>query len=734
MSATSEAARASADRPAGPSGRSVVWHLFVYAAAVALPILLVVGYLLWQVARAEQRNLDGSVRAVAQTMASDLDGDIETIQAMLVTLAASPALGPVGDLAAFARQAQAVSALPGVTIVLRAPDGRVLLDGAGAAPAESGLLDVHRQVLEARAPAVSNLKTGFGPLRHAALVVAPALEGERVTALVEAVMPVELVLRVLQRNLPAHFWAASFVDGSGVLVTRTRNPQGSTGVPATPDLLRALEKGNGTWVGPSHEGNKLLGGFALSRRTGWHAAVGVEHDVLIAPLRRLLAVMGGVTVLAAALSLVMALGFGRSVAGPILDLAQLAGPIRKPGEAAWHGAGRLREVNVVGEALSRATAELADRNAALIRSEETLQVGMEVAGFGVIELDYVADTALPDARAARMFGLAPDSVVPRAELHARIHPEDAPGLLAQLGELLGPDGAGFLGAEYRVTLPDGSVRWIMGRHKVSYATGPDGARRAAQGLLAVQDVTERKRAEEQVVAGYGQIQAIYDAAPIGLCVLDRDGRFLRINRRLAEYNGIPAHLHIGRNVREIVPGLAAQASELKARVFETGEPIFGIELVGETAAAPGVQRVFLENMQPLHDSQGRIYGVSLVVEEVTERRAAEAALAAAAERFRATAEAVPGLMWVGAADGGTILVNAGFSDYAGAAAEQLTADGWMEAIHPDDLEAAEAVRRETVERGQPSQTQCRFRRHDGEWRWHLVRSAPQKAGSGVVTQ
>ena len=55
-----------------------------------------------------------------------------------------------------------------------------------------------------------------------------------------------------------------------------------------------------------------------------------------------------------------------------------------------------------------------------------------------------------------------------------------------------------------------------------------------------------------------ELEAIYRSAPVGLCVLDRDLRFVRINERLAAMNGLPAEAHIGRTVREIVPDIADQ--------------------------------------------------------------------------------------------------------------------------------------------------------------------------------
>jgi PAS domain S-box-containing protein len=120
-----------------------------------------------------------------------------------------------------------------------------------------------------------------------------------------------------------------------------------------------------------------------------------------------------------------------------------------------------------------------------------------------------------------------------------------------------------------------------------------------------------------------EIEMIYRTAPVGLCLLDRDLRFVRINDRLAEINGLPAAAHIGRTVREILPSLADEVEPLMRRVLRTGEPLHDLELVGETAAQPGVKRIWLESWAPLVGRDGQVLGINIMAEEVTQRRNGE---------------------------------------------------------------------------------------------------------------
>ncbi|MBI2223201.1 MAG: PAS domain-containing sensor histidine kinase [Acidobacteria bacterium] len=146
-------------------------------------------------------------------------------------------------------------------------------------------------------------------------------------------------------------------------------------------------------------------------------------------------------------------------------------------------------------------------------------------------------------------------------------------------------------------------------------------RRAEQ---AVRESEARARAiSESARRGEAEIASIYDSAPIGLCIFDRQGRFLRINKRLAEMNGPPPEAHIGRTFREVVPDIADQAEQLLRRVLETGEPAMNVEIRGELPSQPGIVRTWSEHWFPVRDETGAIVGVNVAVEEVTERKRVE---------------------------------------------------------------------------------------------------------------
>lgn len=134
-----------------------------------------------------------------------------------------------------------------------------------------------------------------------------------------------------------------------------------------------------------------------------------------------------------------------------------------------------------------------------------------------------------------------------------------------------------------------------------------------------------------------ELAVLYRAVPMGFCVLDTDLRYVRVNDRLAEMNGLPAEAHLGKAPRDIVPDAAAEAERLLRQVLETGRPIKGIEMRSGTATAPEVERDWVSHYWPLKDEKGQAFGLAVIVEEQTERKRLEASLQRE-EEFRTLAE------------------------------------------------------------------------------------------------
>ncbi|MDV6032019.1 MAG: PAS domain-containing protein [Phycisphaera sp. RhM] len=144
------------------------------------------------------------------------------------------------------------------------------------------------------------------------------------------------------------------------------------------------------------------------------------------------------------------------------------------------------------------------------------------------------------------------------------------------------------------------------------------------------DITEQKRieaklgeSEKLVREKLSELEHLYRTTPIGLCMMDTDLRYRRINDYLAEINGRPVEAHLGRPLREVLPDIADSIEPLYREVIETGRAKRSIEVERPPVDGHGQSSFFLASYHPLKDDTGRVRGVSTVVKDVSERRRAE---------------------------------------------------------------------------------------------------------------
>ncbi|MGL4617808.1 MAG: PAS domain S-box protein, partial [Chroococcidiopsis sp.] len=130
-----------------------------------------------------------------------------------------------------------------------------------------------------------------------------------------------------------------------------------------------------------------------------------------------------------------------------------------------------------------------------------------------------------------------------------------------------------------------------------------------------------------------ELESIYTTAPIGLCFIDSDLRFVRINQYLADLNGLPISAHIGRTLREILPEQADELEPLYRQAIASGEPRLNLEFHGINRAQPEVERDWIVSLNPLKQADGQVLGINVMVQEVTERQRLEQGLREANQRI-----------------------------------------------------------------------------------------------------
>ncbi|HEX2465114.1 MAG TPA: MASE1 domain-containing protein, partial [Thermoanaerobaculia bacterium] len=212
-----------------------------------------------------------------------------------------------------------------------------------------------------------------------------------------------------------------------------------------------------------------------------------------------------------------------------------------------------------------------------------------------------------------------------------------PGTVAALGALAGVALAGTVAGHGPFAQFDLNTSLLL----VQLFTGTI----AVMNLVLASLVGERSRAsvalrrnERELSSQLHEIEDLYRTAPVGLCLLDQDLRYVRINSCLAEINGLPVSAHLGCTVRDVVPDLADRAETFMREVLATGRPVLDHEIESRDEIRPGVKRSWLESYYPVRGVDGMVDGVSCVVQDITALKEAET-LARAERRLELEAQA-----------------------------------------------------------------------------------------------
>jgi PAS domain S-box-containing protein len=117
-----------------------------------------------------------------------------------------------------------------------------------------------------------------------------------------------------------------------------------------------------------------------------------------------------------------------------------------------------------------------------------------------------------------------------------------------------------------------------------------------------------------------ELSMLYESVPVGLALVDSQGRFLRANSRMAAVDGEAVEHHLGRTLREISPEFADVVEPLLIRAQASGRPAHSREVRLPSVSDPEALGSVVLSVHPVHDLDGSLPAFGLVAQDVTERR------------------------------------------------------------------------------------------------------------------
>jgi PAS domain S-box-containing protein len=305
-----------------------------------------------------------------------------------------------------------------------------------------------------------------------------------------------------------------------------------------------------------------------------------------------------------------------------------------------------------------------------------------------------------------------------------VHPDDLPRVTAEITHSF-KTGTPF-DSELRYRRADGVHRWFQARSLPFH--GADGE--VAGWYFLLTDIEDRKRIEEELRSSEGKLRRVIDTIPsLSWCNLP-DGPNEFLSKGWHEYTGLsPEEAHgwgwTAAFHADDLPPLMKRWQEL----LISGEPG---EIEARIRRHDGVYRWFLVRVAPFRDDNGAIlrwYGTSTDIED---RKRAEEAVLASERNLNLIINTMPVLAWTASPNGHADFFNQRWLDYTGLTQSDAHVWGWANAFHPDDLVRVIDDWRSHILSGEPGEIEARLRRHDGIYRWFLLRENPLRDESGAV--
>ena len=349
-----------------------------------------------------------------------------------------------------------------------------------------------------------------------------------------------------------------------------------------------------------------------------------------------------------------------------------------------------------------------EAQADLAANEAKLAEAQQIARMGSWEWEIASDRVTWSDELYRIYGVtAADEPGSYGSYLDKVHPDDR----ARVGRVIetAVTERRPWSLDYRIVRPDSELRMIHARGEV--VVDENGRPSVVHGTC--QDVTESHRVEDQLRAAEQLFRRAFDDAPIGMALIDLDGRWLRLNRSLCQM--------LGRTEQQLRTTELNELSHPEDRRLD--RPLIKELLAGRRRSfaiekrylrADGTMVHALVHISLMHgDGERPLYFLCQLV-DITERRRAEAERRASEERLQAIIDNSPALIIVKDLQHRYLLVNRRWEELFGVRADQAvgrTAEETLPASRrPDHLDIDDRV----AENGEPYEAMMVIPEPDGE--------------------
>ena len=368
---------------------------------------------------------------------------------------------------------------------------------------------------------------------------------------------------------------------------------------------------------------------------------------------------------------------------------------------------------------ARMKVQESDRRMRLIIAEAPISIGIFKGP------DYVVEIA--NNRALELWGRTEEQVMNKPILE--VMPELIPqGIKALLDDVY-LNGRPFSATELPVQL---MRRGQMETAYVNFSYQPlyvgEGQ---IDGIMAVGvEVTDQVLAHKKIEANEEKLSIVIEASELGMWEIDLRTRAITSSPRFREILGLSDNetLTLDDTRRQLHPDDVDRREESYRRAYETGI----LEFTGRIYWPDGSLHWVQSKGKVFFDVQNLPYYLVGTIRDFTDEKMQQEVLLKNEEKFRLLADSMPQHIWTSDTEGNLNYFNQSVFSYSGLTPEDISRDGWIQIVHPDDRDENIREWMKSITNGTDFNFEHRFRRHDGEYRWQLSRAIPQRDAAGNI--
>jgi PAS domain S-box-containing protein len=253
------------------------------------------------------------------------------------------------------------------------------------------------------------------------------------------------------------------------------------------------------------------------------------------------------------------------------------------------------------------------------------------------------------------------------------------------------------------------------------------------GLVGIsRDVTEQKRAEQQVLESESRMRRLFDNTPANITIFEgAEHRCVYVNQSQKRF--MEERACLGLTAQE---GFAEFASDDAIKrlnqAFQNGEALITPRV--ESASTRAGRHVFHETIQPWLHEDGSVAGVMVMAFNITEEVGLRRQVEESEARFRALADNIAQLAWMADERGRIFWYNRRWLDYTGTTFKDMQNARWRNVHHPDHAQRVIKKVNRCLRTGEALEDTFPLRGGNGQYRWFYSQAIPIRDETGNVTR